>query len=219
MLKRRICNLLALSPLLRNDTEEYDLFLKQAISVLFRTSLKSDRPDVAETALKYENLLEMFEIKIRVLDWFDVWTSRSLSRFNKEDFHLAQMPNACKENLKIPSKYLSANAEAGEAIKAEDVMDHVPGVCWVKLMDCYGAEVLDKGFYSLLLHLVKEEIQSMPIWIYRKAAAETTKKNEPTSYNKYFKDKFPTFIFLYKYVFICRRDYIACTSKERLRDS
>ena len=95
------------------------------------------------------------------------------------------MPNACKENLKIPSKYLPANAETGEAIKPEDVMDHVPGVCWVKLMDCYSTGVLETGFYTLLVQLVKEEIKNMPIWIYRKAAADATKKNEPTSYNRY----------------------------------
>ena len=113
-----------------------------------------------------------------------------MSRFKKDDFLLKHMPNACKENLKIPSKYLSANAQAGEAVKAEDVMDHVPGVCWIKLMDCYGSGVLETGFYSLLKHLVNEEIKNMPIWIYRKAAADATKKNEPTSYNRYFKKLF-----------------------------
>lgn len=56
----RVCHLLALSPLLRNDTEDYSLFLNQAISVLFRISLKSDCPEVAETALKSEKLIFMF---------------------------------------------------------------------------------------------------------------------------------------------------------------
>ena len=48
-----ICNLLSLTPLLRIDTEEYDLFLHQAISTLFRISLNQcQRPDVTEAALR-----------------------------------------------------------------------------------------------------------------------------------------------------------------------
>ena len=109
------------------------------------------------------------------------------------------MPSACKEDLKIPSKYLAANAEAA-TIRAEDVMDHVPGICWLKLMDCYEAQVLEKGFHALLFQLVNEEIQNMPIWIYRKAAADAVKKNEPTSYNRYLNSVFfCNFLFFFFY--------------------
>ena len=67
----RICHLLALSPLLKNDTEEYDLFLNQAISVLFRISLRTDRPDVAETALKYSKWFQIIKTMIGVFNSFN----------------------------------------------------------------------------------------------------------------------------------------------------
>ena len=95
------------------------------------------------------------------------------------------MPKLCKEDLKIPSKYLPTNAESGTDVKAEEVMDHVPGVCWMKLMDCYEDQVLQTGFYWLLYQLISKEIQAMPIWIYRKAAADATRKNEPTTYTRW----------------------------------
>ena len=107
---------------------------------------------------------------------------RALCKFGKENFHLKCLPNICKEDLKVPAKYMAA-AKAEVAIKAEDVLDYVPGVCWIKLMDCYDPKVLENGYLLLLSHLVSLEIQTMPIWIYRKAAAEVTKKNEPTNYN------------------------------------
>lgn len=91
------------------------------------------------------------------------------------------MPDVSKDDLKIPVKYLTPGKIEG-AVKAEEVLDYVPGLCWMKLMDFYDGEVLLTGFYSLLSRLIHKEIESMPIWIYRKAATDTTKKNEPTNY-------------------------------------
>ncbi len=92
------------------------------------------------------------------------------------------MPESCKEGLKIPAKYLPAN-KTEVAIKAEEVLDFVPGTCWIKLMDCYEPTILNDGFYTLISTLVQHEIKIMPIWIYRKAATDTTKRNEPVNYS------------------------------------
>ena len=49
-----LCNLLALTPQLRVDCEEYELFIQQAISTLFQVSVKSDQsPEVATLALRF----------------------------------------------------------------------------------------------------------------------------------------------------------------------
>lgn len=70
-------------------------------------------------------------------------------------------------------------------VKAEDVLDYVPGVCWMKLLEFYDGELLLTGFVPLLSHLIHKEIETMPIWIYRKAATDATKKNEPNNYATY----------------------------------
>ncbi len=94
------------------------------------------------------------------------------------------MPDSCKDDLKVPLKYLPPG-KTEIVVKAEDVLDYVPGLCWMKLMDYYDDEILPTGFQSLLSHLIEEEIQLMPIWIYKKAANDATKKNEPTNFSSW----------------------------------
>lgn len=92
------------------------------------------------------------------------------------------MPDSSKDDLKVPAKYLPPG-KTETVIKAEDVLDYLPGICWMKLMDVYDDEILMPGFFTLLSHLIKEEIRSMAIWIYKKAANDATKKNEPSNYS------------------------------------
>lgn len=174
-----MCNLLGLTAELRIDNEEYDEFISQAISTLFRVSITTNETEVSCLALrlvKHEFLLNL------ILEFIVCHLlHRSLSRFPKKDFHLKCMPDASKDDLKIPIKYLPPG-KTELAVKAEDVLDYVPGLCWMKLMDFYDGEVLLTGFYSFLYLMIQKEIESVPIWIYRKAATDTTKKNEPTNY-------------------------------------
>ena len=109
---------------------------------------------------------------------------RALSGFRHPDFHLKSMPHNCKADLKIPSKYLPTKAEETAPLSAEDVLDHVPGVCWTKLMDMYPNDVLETGFRHLISTLIMEELTNMPAWIYRKTAMEVTRRNEPPNYNR-----------------------------------
>lgn len=93
------------------------------------------------------------------------------------------MPEVSKDDLKIPVKYLPPGGKTEIAVKAEDVLDFVPGLCWMKLLDFYDGHLLLPGFVPLLSHLIQKEIETMPIWIYRKAATDVTKKNEPNNYS------------------------------------
>ena len=96
------------------------------------------------------------------------------------------MPDICKDDVKIPSKYLAGKADTPQSstAKAEDLLDHVPSSCWMKLLDVYKYEVVESGLVQLLTKLADEEIQNMPAWVYRKAATDITKKNEPNNYNR-----------------------------------
>lgn len=94
------------------------------------------------------------------------------------------MPDVCKDDLKIPIKCLPSG-KSEIPVKAEEVLDYVPGVCWMKLMDFFSGDVLRIGFRALLSRVIEKEIQTMPIWIYRKAATDVTRKNEPTNYSSY----------------------------------
>lgn len=91
------------------------------------------------------------------------------------------MPDVCKDDIKIPSKYLQPG-KTEIAVKPEDVLDYVPGACWMKLLDFYDGELLPTGFVSLISQLIRKEIENMPIWVYRKAATDVTKHNEPANY-------------------------------------
>lgn len=108
---------------------------------------------------------------------------RSLSKFQKADFHLRNMPEICREDVKIPAKYIpSVKTEA--PLKAEDIMDYIPGYSWLKLMDCYSRDVIQDGLCTLLSRLVKEEVESLPKWVYKKAASDAIRKHEPINYNR-----------------------------------
>uniref|UniRef100_A0A0P5JGL1 RE24967p n=1 Tax=Daphnia magna TaxID=35525 RepID=A0A0P5JGL1_9CRUS len=158
-----VCHLLGLTAELRIDNEEYDEFIHQAITTLFRISTTASSPEARCIAL------------------------RSLSRFPKKDFNLKCMPDSSKDDLKVPAKYLPPG-KTETVIKAEDVLDYLPGLCWMKLMDFYDDEIVMNGFTTLLSHLIEEEIRSMPIWIYKKAANDATKKNEPSNYSSSLKE-------------------------------
>ena len=177
-----MCNLLALAPQLIVDNEDYDIFLRQTIAILFRISLSVADSTVVCAALRFVQIIFTNSSFTVVFQIFQILFFRSLSNFRKEHFHLTSMPEICKEDLKVPAKYLPAG-KTDVAMKAEDVLDYVPGICWIKLIDCYDAHVLENGYLPLLLNLVRLEIESMPLWIYRKAATEVTKKNEPPNYN------------------------------------
>ena len=47
------CRLLALAPQLRVDSEPVELFVQQAIVVLFQLSFRTDQPQVAIEALRF----------------------------------------------------------------------------------------------------------------------------------------------------------------------
>jgi len=51
-------------------------------------------------------------------------------------------------------------------------------------------QVLDDGFSVLLARLIGLELAVMPAWIYKKAAMEAIRKNEPPNYNGYFMTSF-----------------------------
>lgn len=91
------------------------------------------------------------------------------------------MPDVSKDDLKIPSKYL-LSGKSELPLNPEDVLDYVPGTCWMKLLDLYEGEVLSTGYVSLISQLIRKEIENMPIWVYRKAATDATKQNEPGNY-------------------------------------
>lgn len=176
-----MCNLLALAPQLRVDTEEYQSFLDTAITTLFQISLSTTSSlEVNRAAFGYMR----FRIHLLILKGnCRLILLRALCCFRKEDFRLKCMPDPCKDGLKVPAKYLPADKTT--VVIAENVLDYVPGICWTKLVDCYESEPLKKEYFLLLSHLVGQELQSMPIWIYRKAATETTKRNEPANYSGY----------------------------------
>ena len=155
-----MCDLLALVPHLVVDKETWQSFIQQAITTLFQISLKSDEPQVACTAL------------------------RALSQFSHDDFNLKCLPQICKADLKIPSKYLTAKVET--PLQIEDVFDYVPGICWTTLIDIYPNDILESGLFRVISKLINDEVNNMPMWIYRKAALDVTKKNEPPNYNRFF---------------------------------
>ena len=65
------------------------------------------------------------------------------------------MPDSCKDDLKVPLKYLPPG-KPEVVVKAEDVLDYVSGLCWMKLMDYYDDKILSSGFQSLLSHVIEE---------------------------------------------------------------
>lgn len=174
-----MCRLLALIPSLKVDSEQYAEFTHQAISILFRISITTAETAVANAALKYNSFIILISSYLFDSNFF----LRSLSEFSRTDFHLRDLPEICREELRIPAKY--APSTKGETpVKAEDVLDYVPGYCWMKLFDCYSGEVLQSGLFTLIFHLVKEEVDSLPKWVYKKASADAVRRNEPLNFNR-----------------------------------
>ncbi|XP_054278841.1 focadhesin [Macrosteles quadrilineatus] len=95
----------------------------------------------------------------------------ALSKFRPDLMSLKMLPECFRRGVKIPPELVKTPADA--ARKPEDVLDYVPGECWVQVLSFVGRESASKAVAGW----IKMEVAS-----FRGAKLYQVDRQEPTSY-------------------------------------
>ncbi|KAG4067715.1 hypothetical protein HA402_005487 [Bradysia odoriphaga] len=129
-----LCKFFGQVPLLRSPTQEYEQLYTEAVSKLWHYILHSDCSEVISSALA------------------------ALQNFDYCGLALAQIPDIFRQNLAIPSAYIK-NVSDAKTIDAVDVLDYIPGQCWVQLIQKVNPSAMGSAA-DLVSHYIHNEIEA-----------------------------------------------------------
>ncbi|XP_077869001.1 focadhesin-like [Saccoglossus kowalevskii] len=143
VVNRKVCKLFSLVPVLNVETDEYEEFRDDIVTILWSYA-KSYDPSISGAAYK------------------------ALANFDEQEFRLDDLPeNLSKEvKLRIKANRREYEDDRDEEEELEDL--DIPGESYVKLMCQVHRDIL-KNFEMFLTSLVAQEIKAMPRGIHHSA--------------------------------------------------
>ncbi|KAK7082986.1 hypothetical protein SK128_010214 [Halocaridina rubra] len=167
----KLCNLLSLIPALHVPSAEFEKFTENNLHLLWNWVANHPSLEAVEAAYK------------------------ALEKFNFESFILKMLPKYAKEGHQLPASMAVTPCE--KARKAEDVLNYVPSLGWIKLIrGCPESHL--RFVENFTKSLVAQEVAALPKGIYMTAVQEAKRRGstgsggqpEPPSYS-FFKDTSP----------------------------
>nr|XP_053648453.1 uncharacterized protein LOC128699746 [Cherax quadricarinatus] len=164
----KLCALLGLVPVLHVASVEYEKFTSDAVTILWNWIASHRSLSVVKAAYM------------------------SLEKFKYDDYTLKMLPQYARMGHQLPASMAATPFEA--ARKAEDVLNYVPGLAWVKLIKgCPESHLV--CVESFINSLVSREVAALPKGIYLTAIQEAKRRGikgvngqpEPQSYS-FFKE-------------------------------
>ncbi|XP_035213180.1 focadhesin-like isoform X2 [Stegodyphus dumicola] len=133
----RMFQLLALVPELRVKSFEYDNFMSEVMSFIWKQIISGLTEPVAISA-----------------------AYKALAEFPLDFYVLKQFPPAAKQNLKLPPSMKATPFDMGKL--PEDVLTYIPGYCFTDLLKSLDNDIIIKGYTHFLHSLLKQELRDLP---------------------------------------------------------
>lgn len=151
LISSRTYKLISLIPVLRVQSFEFDRFMNDIVSYLWKqVSLGINSPVTVGAIYK------------------------ALAKFPTESHTLKLLPAEAKENLKLPATMASTPFEMGKS--PEDVLSYTPGYCFIDLLKSIENENILEGYAEFLGSLVEQEVKALPRGIYHQRKTVSQKK-------------------------------------------
>ncbi|XP_054719746.1 focadhesin-like [Uloborus diversus] len=148
----RMYKLLELIPELKVKSFEYDKFMSEIVSNIWR-QISSGMNCSSTLSAAY----------------------KTLSKFPHDNYVLKQLPEAAKVNLKLPPSMKATPFEMGKL--PEDVLSYIPGYCYVDLLKSIDDTTVLEGYAEFLHSLAKQEVADLPRSIYSQRKHYVKPKN------------------------------------------
>jgi hypothetical protein len=177
----KFTEMLAIAPMFKLETQEYEEFVKETLSYLWTIAFKPFDKSLSSgaTSLQAQSNQDQSTHNQTVR----TASIRAIAKFDLESNHLKMMPSYVKERLKLPAAYCSTPMDA--ARKPEDVLSYMPGEAWTELLLCCDSKEYLDNFEYLVCSMVKKEVANLPKLCYNVANkwSQNHHGDEPPNFN------------------------------------
>lgn len=153
----KICEMFSLVPQLSVESEAFEKFYGDVVSMLWILSQRfgsvtAKRTDTEVSAAAF----------------------KALSAFKAEDFNINHFPPKVTEDFRLQAEAMvKLKIEENPDITVESLLPVVPGVCYIRLIRTLQSEVQLDAYDQFLNSLINQEVQNLPRGIYHSSYRKT----------------------------------------------
>ncbi|XP_042899140.1 focadhesin isoform X1 [Parasteatoda tepidariorum] len=150
----KMFELLSLIPELQVSSPEFDTFMKDIVSKIWKQIASGVLPPDAESV-----------------------AYKTLAKFSIDCHELKQLPTAAKVNLALPASMKATPFDMSKS--PEDVLTYIPGYAFIDLMKSIDCEIVLEGYSDFLSSVIQQEVSALPRSVY--SQRKHLQKNQNTN--------------------------------------